>query len=259
MLSSKRVKFNIEFAHLYDSSLEDPDHLKKDVQLTIQIVDRISRAGMSSSLNVLIDDYSVASNYVDPGELVNTLKELGLPPDYVVMESEMTQLAERFLEFLPERLITTSEDHTIFHSIGNDVNLDAGPAPARRYKSQFMERAMAKTGESEKKKRGHATMLRQQRCHSDSAVVLSHTTESKRRFSCPLLTACWYLCRLGVPQFTPRFAYEREGANPFVGGRIITVLPTSFLKVESTAVELISLSRTKTISKRRKQIEYYFY
>jgi len=175
------------------------------------------------------------------------------------LESEMARFAEHFLEFLPKRLVTTSENHMIFHSIGNDVNLFNMSLPARRYKSQFMERALAKTREKEESKRRHTITLRQQRCHSDSAVVLSQATESTWRFSCPLLTACWYLCRLGVPEFTPQFAYEREGAQPFVGERIITVLPTSFLKVESTAVELISLSRTKTFSKRGKQIEYYFY
>lgn len=259
MSSVSKVKYNIEFAHLYGSNLQSYSYLKENVYRTLQIVNQTTQNNFPFSLSVLIDDYSMDTNHISPKELNELLTDFGLPPDYIVMESQMTKYADHFLKYLPKKYVVEKDSQFVFHSFGNDLNLYESPPPARRYKSIFMEKVLDKPINKKKQIPKQTTTLKQERCHSDSAVVLAHTIDSVKRYSCPLLTACWYLCRLGVSGFMPEFAYVRKGAPPFVAERLITVLSTDFLKVESTAFELLGLSKTKTFKKRRKQVEYYFY
>lgn len=257
---NSKQHYNVEYAHLYSADVSgDLAFLDENIERTRSIIDRLSHYGISYCLSVLIDDYSEAFGYVDPESIITVLSDRGLTPDYVVMESEMAHHADYFIKFLPKKYLIEDDNQVVFQSASNDSNFPSLRAPARRYKSIFMEKAHTEKGKWDREEHRRRITLRQQRCQSDSSIVLCHDTGSQVRYSCPLLTACWYMARLGVEPFTTPFAYRRKGCESFIGNRILTVLPIDFLKVESTAVELISLSRTKPISKRKKQIEYHFY
>ena len=254
------VDINIEYAHLYAANLErDIKSLENGVQKAREIIDLADRQRLTHSSTVLVDDYSIGSTEVDIKKILLILESLRLAPDYVVLESEMVANVTYFLQFLPQKNLIRETDRVVYHSAGLDANLEQTALPARRYKSIFMERAK-RSGGSENQMTGRQVLsLQQHRIHSESSIVLAVGEGASVRYSCPLLTACWYLIRLGVEPFYSPILYRRRNAPSFVGRRLVTVLPLDYLKVEATAVELLSLSKTKAISKCKKRISYFFH
>lgn len=66
--------------------------------------------------------------------------------------------------------------------------------------------------------------------------------DGKEKMPCSLLTATWYLARLGA--FKEEFKKVAIGAHtiPFCGDEILTVLPESYKANENRALELIQAS-----------------
>jgi len=258
-LNENVVDYNIEYAHVYVSDItENLSKLDLNIEKTISIIDDLNRKKMTYTLSVFVDDYSDNDKTINVNEIISLCNSLRLPPDHVVMESEMAKTAENFIDKLPERYLLSEDNKMYFKSESTDIHFSDLLKDRRRYKAIFIEKAEMDRKAWEEQKQKEYLALRQQRCHSNSSLVLYYNDGKDVRFSCPLLAACWYMARLGVEPFYSSIQNKLSINKPFIGNKLITVLPLEFLKVESTALELIGLSRTKVISKNRKKIEYHF-
>lgn len=257
--SENRVDFNIEYAHIYASDINgDLRKLQRNIERTNLIVKSLRSQKKSYALSVLIDDYSEDQDEVELSQIEGIFADLGLIPDHIVMESAMAAQAHFLLETLPEKNLKKIGDEIVFQSESKDIHFSQLVKDKRRYKSAFMERSQLGRNEWEAKRQKEYLLLKEERIHSNSDLLLCHTMGSVTRFSCPLLAACWYLARLGVEPFSSPVVRGLDGNRPFVGQSLITVLPLGFLKVEATAMDLIRISRAKRISKCRKKVEYFF-
>lgn len=259
-LKENVVDYNIEYAHVYVSEIkENLSKLNSSIEKTLSILDDLNRKKMSYSLSILVDDYSDNKETTTKKEIISLCMGLKLPPDHVVMESELVKSARFFISKLPERSLLSQDNKMYFKSESTDIHFSDLLKDKRRYKAIFIEKAeMGRKAWVEQKQKKYIA-FRQQRCHSNSSLVLYYDDGKNVRYSCPLLAACWYMVRLGVEPFFSSIQSKLIQNKPFVGNKLITVLPIEFLKVESTAIELIGLSKTKVISKNRKKIEYHFF
>jgi len=258
-LNKDVVDYNIEYAHVYASDIrENLSRLDSNIEKTISILDDLNRKKMSYSLSVFVDDYSEHKETIDHKEIISLCNGLKLPPDHVIMESAMAEVAKFFINKLPERYLLSEDNTMYFKSESTDIHFSNLLKDRRRYKAIFIEKAeMGKKAWEEQKQKEYLA-LRQQRCHSNSSLILYYDDGKSVHYSCPLLAACWYMARLGVEPYFSSIQKKLTRKRPFIGKRLITVLPIEFLKVESTAIELIGLSKTKVISKNKKKIEYHF-
>ena len=69
-------------------------------------------------------------------------------------------------------------------------------------------------------------------------------------YSCSLLTAVWYLHRLGVEGFI-----DENIGRP---RQLVNILPVKYLKSEGIALDIINLCKATRIRKARKKIHYIF-
>lgn len=78
---------------------------------------------------------------------------------------------------------------------------------------------------------------------------LSRWIQEKELFPCSLLTATWYLVRLGALPPVPMIAVT-GGVVPFAGNSLMTILPIRYKENEERAIELISLSQWNHLAKQ---------
>jgi hypothetical protein len=256
---AKVVDYNIEYAHIYASDIKgDLSRVQRNIERTGWIIESLRQQNKTFVLSVLIDDYSENQEDVHIPDIENIFADLGLSPDHIVMESTMAGQAGSFMDLLSEKNLRREGNQIVFQSESKDIHFSELLKDRRRYKSVFMEKSKLGKSEWEEKQNKEYILLKEQRVHSNSDLLLCHTQDNITRFSCPLLAACWYLARLGVEPFASPVIQRLSKNKPFIGSSLITVLPLEFIKVEATAVDLIRLSKTKTISKCRKRIEYFF-
>lgn len=253
------VDYNIEYAHIYSSDLNgNLSNVSRNIEKTKVLLETLNNKSSSYSLSVLVDDYSEDQSPIPSSEIFELFFSLGLSPDNVVMESEMIKEADSLIKNLPEKFLIQEENRYIFKSESKDIHFAELFQERKRYKSEVMDRINMGTeawNEMQKKK---LLNLKQQRVHSDSNLIIYFNDGKTIRYSCPLLAACWYLTRLGVEPFYSSIKQSLNSTKPFIGKNLITILPLNFLKVESTAIELIGLCKSKSIYKCKRRIEYYF-
>lgn len=253
------VDYNIEYAHIYSSDLlEDLSKVRSNIAKTKNLIKTISNINATYSLTVLIDDYSEDQLPVSKVVINNLFLELGLIPDHIIMESEMAKEADFLLNTLPEKNLIREENRFILKSESTDMHFSEMFQEKKRYKTIEMEKMLLGEEAWNDLQRINLLNLKQQRVHSNSNLILVFDDGKTRRYSCPLLAACWYLARLGVEPFYSSIKHSLNVQKLFVGNNLLTVLHLNYLKVESTAIELIGLSKSKTISKCKRRIEYYF-
>jgi len=251
--------YNIEYAHIYSSDIINGlDKIKNNIDKTLPIIKLLKHQGYSIALSVLVDDYSCDQEKIEPEFIHDLFSKCGLSPDHVIMESELTKNAQYFLNMLPDKYLFKHDNKTIYQSENQDIHFSDLLVKTRRYKTIFLEKNTINSDYSKKHKPNELLSFNQQRCHSNSDLVLYVENGEECRYSCPLLAACWYLARLGVNPFYSSIFNSLKKDKLFIGKSLLTILPIDFIKVEATATELIGLSKTKRINKCKKKIEYYF-
>lgn len=268
----KKVDYNIEYAHVYAGSFTKDEIIGEEQRTGIivakQVVENLEAAGKTYSLNILIDDYNEEAIEVNEELVVSELTKKGLSPDYVMRESRLAgPVAEVLIDNISDRYLDkrTLENEIIFAPKTNDIRLWAPDAEKRSFRQMFLEYAEGKIDEEELKgsqlRKGGATLISKNTFRSKSEIVLKYKDkEGVVCYTCPLLTACWHLMRLGVEQFDKEFVNIKSfTSKPFFGNRLITVLPSNYLKIEGTSMEIISLAKSRSIKKYRNYLEYYFF
>ena len=236
-MRTDKVAYSIEVAHTYASTLETGGMLKDEQLRSIDVARRLVKGleaeGLSYSICVLVDDYHEGKHkvQVNVDRLATELEKAGCSPDFIVLESQLTRLGDRLLERIPDKYLLRSDGRVTFEA--NHVSFPLGTVHASSF-----------TGYLE----------------ADGPTVKTVLKSRLGTYSCPLLTACWYLLRLGVEGFGELEVPMRQlSRKPLVGDRLLTVLPAKYVGLESQALEILEHTSTKTISKRRKEIEYYFF
>lgn len=265
------VNFNIEYAHVYGEMLNrggisNEEHAK-NISIAKEIAKGLRKQGKTYSLSILLDDYNEEAIEVSDDEIFLELKRMGLPPDHIMRESHLaTSMGEALINAIDSRYLEKDKvDEVVFIPKSNDVRLWSPEIDVRSLRRIFWEKSESARGKKHPERKdagGRAeAIVRRKSFHSESKIILKYKDEKNiSRYTCPLLTACWHLVRLGVKPFAEEFTNIRSYTDkPFFGKRLITVLPSSYLKIEGTALEIISLAKSKTIKKRKNDLEYHLF
>lgn len=256
----QKVDYNIEYAHVYASEIVNySEYFQQSADKTKQVIRAYETKGLTYSLAVLIDDYTNEAKSVDISDIRTSLRDAGLEPDYIVLESVMASVAEKLITSLPDKYLKYDNGRTMFLTQLSDPHIDELTPLAKRYKTIFVERVTGRRSSDSHLDSELIRSVQQNRTRSSSSIILSTGEGHTKRYSCPLLAACWHLMRLGLNDFETPIQYASKHSNSMVGQRLISILPVEFLKVEATALELMKLSRSKTISKASRRVEYFFY
>jgi len=252
----EKVNYNLEFCHIYVDEASDIEKSQSfNLKRTKLIVDNLKKMGKSFCLTTLIDNYTSENKTDFKIELfLEKLERLKLKPDFVVMESDMTAIAENLIEDIPDKWKRFTDNKLRFTTYLNDLSLKE-----RRYLSTededyallFMkEKGLFSTSEN--------SHDRNYDIYSD--VTLKSTVDNTDKYSCSLLTACWHLFRLGIDKFTePLSSVISCSEKPFFAERSITILPSQYLVIEANAFDILSFARTKAIKKARRRMEHVFH
>jgi len=271
--------YNIEYSHIYlgegqkligESELEG-------IRIAKSIVRHLEKHGKSCSLCVLIDDYS-NSHFIDIDRIHSEMLKTGLTPDFYFYESFLAgETADCLIESIPKKYIKSENENVTIRiddtssirvaSSKNSVRSKILDELSKEQKvKQFngvRDLLLAKLNDEfiEEQSLNYDNIgIRRTSSASLTEVILKTYSESGERYSCPLLDAAWHLTRLGIQPYSEQvenlISYSDK---PFFGKKLITILPSGYLRVESTAMEIIGMLKRKTIRKRRRNIKYYFY
>lgn len=250
------VDFNIEFCHIYAGikhRLNNKD--KENIHRTKILTNALQHQEKNYCLCVLVDDYSNPSDFEEKA-ILNLFENEEIKPNYIVKESSLSDLAERFIKTIPKKWKKMIGNKLHFVNYTTDFQIKNEP---QRYESDDYLLSFLKDRDIIKPiKNNNSPGL----YDTYSDIQLWEKIDDKTKYSCTLLTACWHLLRLGVPSFKDliKKIYTIDGSNkPFFGKRIITVLPLKYINIEANAMELLSFSTNKQIKKSRQNIEYIFH
>lgn len=251
MMEVEFCDLNVEFCHVYQDEIErrDLDVLLPNIDVTRQCLDALERRGLPFTTTILIDDYSRKWGSRDVAPLLGFLKEYGLHPDYIAFESDLVTVAPAFLEKMKKRHLKQRSGEILLYVQTDDPHFPQ-LLPGIRPKARLFADEDFST----------YSVFNQRRLRSDSQVFLVSRTGDDIRYSCPLLAACWVLARLGKPPFAEAIRLLPTGRNrPFFGRRLINILPTHYLKVETTVLDLLSQLRDQELRKCHSLIQYWFH
>lgn len=102
-----KVDYSIEYAHTYIDEVWNEEHVNIGHKV-LEITRNLQQQGKSYTLNVLIDDYNPEMNVLDVEDLCTRLEDLGLRPDNVLFESELTKLEDDLFKLLDDGRIKNS-------------------------------------------------------------------------------------------------------------------------------------------------------
>ncbi|MBU2523415.1 MAG: hypothetical protein KKE23_03955 [Nanoarchaeota archaeon] len=256
------VDYNIEYAHIYADQFAQgeefgEEHLKS-IELTKDLVKRLETEGKTYCLCVLIDNYN-AQFSLNQEQIFNELGGLGLSPDFIVEESlfaknEISEktLAQHLIESLSDKYVKKAKEKTALAIQSNNI-LGWANSNKKGFKEMFVEAV-------EKGENALEDLEDKSGYNFSSQTVLQYQEEQNTMYTCPLLTACWHLTRLGVKPFDKAAKHiSVYSGKPFFGEKLITVLPSKYIKIEGMAMEIVSLAKSKTIKKKKNKMEYLFF
>ena len=253
----ERMDYNIEFAHVYsaESIAIVSTEQQEGVRRTRQIIQELSQQGTSFALSLLVDDYN-RSRPFDPGAAAYALDKAGLSPQFIMPESALVQVADSLIHMLPAKFLYETDDGLFLSTRSRDPLLwvSSTESPERDFLEIFLDR-QAKDSQAFSTSANKTSPFQ-----TTSVLCLRYVERGQVQYSCPLLTACWHLMRLGIPPFNSASdALFRVSDGSFFAERLITVLPSKYLKVEAAAMEIISLSKSKRVRRCKDLLEYLFF
>ncbi len=241
---------SIEFAHLTlpDLTSGNFDFLAPGIGPTQALLSTLRSQGLTWSLNVLVDNYGVDGDGRDTTFLREYFAASGLTVHHVGFEADFVPVAQTLIAALRPRGVRVAPDGVILRTDGEDRHIVTTEIAGARPKSLLLG-----TGAG-------SMVFEQRRATSHTEVVLVNRQSAGAVYGCALLTSCWVLARFGVRPYCDVVRLDSSpGAPAFVGGRIITVLPNKFLRVEGTVMELLGHLRDRNLAKLRDDVMYIFH
>ena len=238
---------------------------RRSIEAAQWVVNSFKAKGKTYSLNVLIDDYNDESGEISDDYVHRELANAGLAPDHIVRESLLAgKAAEALIDSMADRFLHIAEERGELSFVGESSDLYLWAAnPDESVRRSFWDYVQGRTEIplSTKDEGTVERLVRRRALQSRSEIVLRYRIEDGTvRYTCPLLTLCWHLMRLGVEPFAEETARINSfTATPFPGDRLLTILPASYLKLEATTMELLLSCQPKRIRKRKGSLDYLFF
>lgn len=238
---------DVELGHFYLPELlaEGPASGAGYVDRGLRRADALRQAGATVRFSLLIDDLGEEFSADDRARGVDLLRaelgKRGLDHVMIVNESACHAAAPTLLETLRGKYLLSADNASYFTVVSQDPFLWAQETleSTRSIKQMFLSRLRGR--ESAVPPVTQAQFL----------VPLHTPGDVFRPYGCSLLTAVWYLARLGVEGFE-----HGNEPSPERADRLVNVLPVKYLKSEGFALDLIRISSATRIRKAAKRIEY---
>jgi len=234
---------DIELGHFYLPELlkERPDVNPKYFERGIRRARAIESEGAVIRYSILIDDlgdtFTAQQKSVGRAIIAGTLKDFGIESCYLAMESEFIGAAPILLETLRSNYVLTVEGASYLTLVSQDPFLwaqDTLETP-KSIKRMFLDQLKGRT-------EFQATPSQAQ-----FLVPIYNPKDLVRPYGCSLLTAVWYLARMGVDGFS------NSNVRP---NRLVNILPIKYLKSEGFAFDLLKISSAARVRKAAERIEY---
>ena len=162
--------------------------------------------------------------------------------------------AKKVIETLNPKYVKEEEARTYLQIRNRDVALMVHTDMERSYAEVFME----ESGLFFEEGKDYDPATVEDVTEYTAQIILSRMEDGKERYSCPLLTVCWYLFRLGIfPYEEVDFILGKENFKP--ADVLVNVLPYHYLKIEGSAFDIMEYTTNKKIKKARRKIKYVFY
>lgn len=249
-----QVEYNIEFAHYYlqPDTMELSQEQLEGVAKTQEVVQVLRARGAQFALSVLVDDINGTGDF-DPVGLNDALDAVGLKPQFILAESALSLVGDDLIDALPPRYLYQSDEGVFLSTRTKSPLLWA--ATSSRTERDFLEIFIDRQSQEDEE------------APADSGPVGDHESVSMLKLkstngehSCVLLTACWHLMRLDIAPFDKvSESLFRIDAEPFFAEKIVTILPTEYIKLEAAAMDILSLAKPNRIRRARHNAEYVFF
>lgn len=238
---------DIELCHFYlGELLEGPPEIDTEfIERGVRRAAAYHASGDSVRFSVLIDDLGEPFTEGQKEQGIQfvreTLASSGVSEAEIFLESQMEIGAAVLLETLRNNYILTVEGESYLTIVSNDPFLWAQETleSPKSLKKLFVERLR---GDS------HVPLRPSQ---SQFLVPLYTPSLVTRPYGCSLLTAVWYLFRLGVEGFELDRSPNDEKPK-----RLVNILPVKYLKSEGFAMDIMRISSATRIRKATSRIEY---
>jgi hypothetical protein len=234
---------DIELGHFYLAQLlsERPDINLRYFERGVRRAQAMASTGWSVCYSVLIDDlgdaYSDEQKRIGRQAIDRFLGDFGIKDCTVALESEFEKTAPILLETLRQNYVLTVDGASYLTLISQDPFLWAQETleTPKSIKRMFLERLKGRTE------------FQAFPSQSQFLVPIHNPRNPLRPFGCSLLTAVWYLARLGIEGFAT------SDARP---NRLVNILPIKYLKSEGFAFDLLKISSAARVRKAAERIEY---
>ena len=251
------VDYNIEFFHIDGNKFKENQLSTKDssnITRVLKYLEILDNYKYQYSLNILIDEYNRDLKF-NINDLYNVLADNYIKPHYIMKESKLTELSDIIIEetINNNSQITLDENGNVVLQVISDDILQWNSMQEAPKEYKILEEMMK--GDDYSKK---VTPNLDSGKTYTATVFLKYRRGDKYKYACPLLTASWYLMRLGVNSFDRMDLLEPISNNQntaFHGKKLLNILSSRYLSVEATAWQIISLSPWE---KELDRISYFF-
>lgn len=244
---------DIELCHVYLRDYMALNRLSDEDEASIAIAKERAAQLLAQdprnrvSFSVMIDDEEgVLASREDLDAIRKAIEAHGVTLDRIIYESELNRYGDVLIETLRSNVLAVDREHIYLNLSTEDRLLwaDENLREMKSIKRIFLETILSPEPDcaddrGERHRSRFWVALRTQQ--SDGAFI----------YGCSLLTAVWYLHRLGVEGFC-----DEDG--PQRADRVLNVIPLKYLKSEGIALDLVNLSSATRIRKIRRKIDYVF-
>jgi len=242
------VLIDIELCHVYLRNFRETGALTdRDVESICRgkrHADAAIRRSNRVRFSVMLDDGAGGPTRGETKEIKRQIELHGVKLDQIVWESDLTQFAPSLIASLRSNYHSTLGDSDFLSIVTGDRYMWAEEEQphARSIRDLFYDKLKGKKIDDH---------FLYNQCSKFRVPLRVPDLNGGRIYSCPLLTAVWYLSRLGVSGFVHTPGRPKADA-------IVNVLAIEYLKNEAMAYEIIRLSSATRIKKCAKKIEYIF-
>ena len=215
----KKVDYNIEFGHIFVNE-KFCSRQRESSKIAKKFIEQLNKKKKTYSTTILIDDYQPSYSYLDICSFLESVKNLGIAPGYIVYESQLHSLANKLLSLINKKNI-----------IEEKVEI--------------------------KVKSNKDTLLLNHRNMSSLSLKDEYFAKRNDYIETPVLIAAWYLLRLGILQkqgIVKETKYTKK--VPFVGENLLTIIPKQYKPIDTAAKKILECTKYKNCLKR--MTETYF-
>lgn len=215
----KKVDYNIEFGHIFVDE-RFSFHQRESSKIANEFIKNLKKQNKTYVASILIDDYQPTYSYLDIYKYFNQIKKMKVLPTYLVYQTQLISLAHKLISLINKKNIKFQKKH-------------------------FQQKS------------DKDTVLLELKNISSISLKKEYFAKTEDYIETPVMIAAWYLLRLGI--FQKKEIIKKTNYTPyipFMGHKILTILPKKYKKIDETAKEILSYSGYKKILKNIENIYF---